>query len=152
MAGFPTKMESSTASLSPAIGVLVADSSQMQCQLLVGALRRRPEFHVTSCILDAEAILRSIALSSIDVAILSADGPSDSWPNLAIVRRLHVAHPDVAKIILLDRYDRDLVVNAFRSGAKGLFCFSQYPFDCCVSASTAFTGDRSGPTPSSCSM
>ena len=42
--------------------------------------------------------------------------------------RLHLAHPEVAKIILLDTYDRDIVVNAFRSGARGLFCFSQYPF------------------------
>jgi DNA-binding NarL/FixJ family response regulator len=34
----------------------------------------------------------------------------------------------VAKVILLDSYDREVVVNAFRSGARGLFCFSQYPF------------------------
>jgi len=29
---------------------------------------------------------------------------------------------------LLGSYDRDLVANAFRSGAKGLFAFSEYPF------------------------
>ena len=38
------------------------------------------------------------------------------------------AHPEVAKIILLNAYDRDVVVKAFRSGARGLFCFSQHPF------------------------
>jgi DNA-binding NarL/FixJ family response regulator len=47
---------------------------------------------------------------------------------MTVVRRLHLAHPEVAKVILLDTYDRDIVVNAFRSGARGLFCFSQHPF------------------------
>src|SRR3989454_9223774 len=45
-----------------------------------------------------------------------------------MLRRLHLAHPEVAKILLLGSYDRDLVANAFRSGAKGLFAFSEYPF------------------------
>jgi len=39
------------------ISVLVADSSQMQSQLLTGALRRRPDFKVTACEMDADAIL-----------------------------------------------------------------------------------------------
>jgi len=34
----------------------------------------------------------------------------------------------VAKLILPDSYDREVVVNAFRSSARGLFCFSEYPF------------------------
>ena len=121
-------MDSTSVRISNSIGVLIADSNQMQCQLLAGALRRRPEFHVTSCILDPEAILRVIGSVPVEVAILNADNPSDGWPDMTVVRRLHLAHPEVAKIILLDTYDRDIVVNAFRSGARGLFCFSQYPF------------------------
>jgi len=39
-----------------------------------------------------------------------------------------VTHPAINKVSLLDNYNRDLVVNAFRSGARGLFCFSEYPF------------------------
>jgi len=110
------------------IGVLVADSNQMQCQLLVGALRRRPEFQVTSCVLDPDVILDAAGSRPVQVVVLNADNPKDGWPDLTVVRRLHLAHPDVAKIILLDNYDRDVVVNAFRSGARGLFCFSRYPF------------------------
>jgi len=121
-------MEPTFGIASNSIALLVADSNQMRCQLLVGALRRRPEFRVTSCILDPEAILQVIASVPVQVAILNADSPGDSWPDLTVVRRLHVAHPEVAKIILFDSYDRDIVVNAFRSGAGGLFCFSQHPF------------------------
>jgi DNA-binding NarL/FixJ family response regulator len=74
------------------------------------------------------SILRMTKSLPIQVAIPNADNPRDGWPDMTVVRRLHFAHPDVAKIILLDTYDRDIVVNAFRSGARGLFCFSQYPF------------------------
>jgi DNA-binding NarL/FixJ family response regulator len=121
-------MESTSAIASASIGVLIADSNQMQCQLLVSALRRRPEFKVASCILDPDAILQVILSFPVQVAILNADNPRDGWPDMTVVRRLHLAHPEVSKIILLDTYDRDIVVNAFRSGARGLFCFSQYPF------------------------
>ena len=116
------------ATSSSTIGVLVADSNQMQCQLLVSALRRRPELIVTSCVLDPDAILQITNALPVQVAILNADNPRDGWPDMTVVRRLHVAHPEVAQIILRDNYDRDIVVNAFRSGARGLFCFSQYPF------------------------
>jgi DNA-binding NarL/FixJ family response regulator len=121
-------MESTSALASTSIGVLIADSNQMQCQLLVSALRRRPEFRVTSCILDPDAILQVILSFPVQVAILNADNPRDGWPDMTVVRRLHLSHPEVSKIILLDTYDRDIVVNAFRSGARGLFCYSQYPF------------------------
>jgi DNA-binding NarL/FixJ family response regulator len=113
---------------STSIGVLVADSNQMQCQLLVSALRRRPELQVTSCVLDPDAILQITNSLPVQVAVLNADNPRDGWPDMTVVRQLHLARPEVAKIILLDTYDRDIVVNAFRSGARGLFCFSQYPF------------------------
>jgi DNA-binding NarL/FixJ family response regulator len=100
----------------------------MQCQLLVSALRRRPEFQVTSCILDPDAILNIVESLPVQVAILNTDNSRNGWPDMTVVRRMHLAHPEVSKIILLDTYDREIVVNAFRSGARGLFCFSQYPF------------------------
>jgi DNA-binding NarL/FixJ family response regulator len=121
-------MEPISAALANPIAVMVADSNQMQCQLLVGALRRRPDFRVTSCLLDTEAILHGVVSSQAQVAILNPENPRDGQPDMTIVRRLHVAHPEIAKVILLDSYDREDVINAFRSGARGLFCFSQYPF------------------------
>ena len=109
------------------IGVLVADSNQMQCQLLASALRRRPEFRVSSCNLEAEAILRGMVASPIAVAVLNTDHHADRGPDMAIVRRLHVVHPEIATVLLLGGYDREVVVNAFRAGAKGLFP-SEHPF------------------------
>jgi DNA-binding NarL/FixJ family response regulator len=110
------------------IGVLVADSNQMQCQLLVGALRRRPEFRVHSCGVDMSVILDAIAEFPVDVILMNADHPKLAGQDMANVRRLHLAHPQIAKVLVLDESTRDSVVNAFRSGVKGLFCFSDYPF------------------------
>jgi DNA-binding NarL/FixJ family response regulator len=110
------------------IGVLVADSNQMRCQPLVGALRRRPELQITACVLDPDLVLNAANSLPIHVATLNADNPRDGWPDLTIVRRLHLAHPEVAKIVLLDTYDRDTVVTAFRSGARGLFLFLAISF------------------------
>jgi DNA-binding NarL/FixJ family response regulator len=44
------------------------------------------------------------------------------------VRRLHLAHPEVAKIVLLDTYDRDTVVNAFPLRRPRFVLFLAYPF------------------------
>jgi DNA-binding NarL/FixJ family response regulator len=100
----------------------------MQCQLLVTALRRRPEFHVSSCGIEVEVILDMLASTSIQAVILNAERVGGTWDKMTILRRLHLAYPNVPKILLLDTYDRELVVSAFRSGARGLFCFSAYPF------------------------
>ncbi len=108
--------------------MLVADSNQMQSQLLVNALRRRREFAVTSCPMNMDAVLDTVASAQVQVAILNLDHPRDSLPDMAPVRRLQVAHPQIAKILLLEQCNREIVVSAFRSGAKGIFCFSDYPF------------------------
>jgi DNA-binding NarL/FixJ family response regulator len=110
------------------IRLLVADSSQMQLQLLTNALRRRPEFEVISCPLDAELILQILEQATTDVLLLDTDGQAASWSDMALLRRIHISFPMVSKILLLESFDRELVINAFRSGARGLFCFAVSPF------------------------
>jgi DNA-binding NarL/FixJ family response regulator len=100
------------------LGILIADTSQMQGQLLAEALRRRPDFSVTLCNMDSESILTAVLLAPIDVALMTVQH------DMATVRGLHLAHPQIAQILFFDGYGRDEVVSAFRSGARGLFCFS----------------------------
>src|ERR1700758_3349218 len=107
---------------SSSIGVLLADSSQMQLQLLTSALRRRPEFNVASCPLDADLVLQMLASVPVHVLVLGIGHPDSSLDEMALLRRLHVSYPQVAKVVLLESASRELVVNAFRSGARGLFC------------------------------
>lgn len=120
-------MRSPSASPGP-VRVLVADSTQMQSQLLTSALRRRPEFSVTSCAMDSEAVLRVLSSTHIDVAVMTTDRRGDCGRDLAVIRRVHLAHPKVANVLLVDSYDPDLVISAFRSGIRGIFCFADTPF------------------------
>jgi two-component system, NarL family, nitrate/nitrite response regulator NarL len=110
------------------IGILVVAYDHMQCQLLVTALRRRRRFRVTSCGVSMNVILSAIADSPIDVILLNADHSKFAGQDMANVRRLHRAHPNIAKVLLLGESSHDSVVNAFRSGVKGVFCFADSPF------------------------
>jgi len=110
------------------VRVLVADSTRMQSQLLSGALRRRPEFTVTCSLLDADAILGALQTTPIDVVLLCADRETEIASGLSILRRVHLAYPTIGCVVLVESYDRDLVVDVFRSGAKGLFCSGETPF------------------------
>lgn len=121
-------MQLASSPSSDSISVLVAESNQMQGQLLVSALRRRPEFSVSFCGLDLDQIIAALSASPAHVAIINAEDSKYDGHDMTLVRRLHLAHPQVAKVLLLDNYDRELVLSAFRSGVRGLFCFSQYPF------------------------
>jgi len=112
----------SSAAASKAIGVLIADSNHMQAQLLASALRRRPEFRVNSCELTHNALPAAVDRNSVDVALINPDR------DMSIVRSLHLTHPQVAKILLLENSDRNTVTNGFRAGARGLFCFTESPF------------------------
>jgi len=109
------------------ICVLIAESSRMRRQLLVSAFRRRPEFRLFSCEIDAEQILAVLAENHIDVMLISGSHPGRSEA-IAVIRRIHLNQPHIAQVLLLENPDRNAVVNAFRSGAQGLFWQSKHPF------------------------
>jgi DNA-binding NarL/FixJ family response regulator len=111
----------SSATASGAINVLVADSNRMQAQLLASALRRRSEFHIAGCPMDTVSILQAVAVKLPRVALLCLNPPAGISDAVMTLRRFHLSHPEVPKVLLVDSCDRDLVVSAFRSGARGIF-------------------------------
>ena len=108
-----------------AICVLVADSNRMQAQLLTNALRRRSEFRLVICRMDTASIHDAIASAPVQVALLSPNSSASFADTMAVIRQLHLDHPESAKILLLESCERDMVVNAFRSGVRGIFCLNE---------------------------
>jgi len=106
---------------SDAIGVLIADSSRMQAQLLTSALRRHSEFHITMCPMDTISILQAVASKLPRIAVLSFNSSANLPEIVTTLRRFHFSHPEIPKVLLVDSCDRELVVSAFRSGARGIF-------------------------------
>jgi DNA-binding NarL/FixJ family response regulator len=121
-------MSSSPVAANAAIAVLIADSNRMQAQLLTSALRRRSEFRIATCPIDIASILHAVAATPAKVVVLSLNHSVSIANQMASMRRVHLSHPAIAKVLLVESYDRDLVVSAFRSGARGIFCISDTHF------------------------
>jgi two-component system, NarL family, response regulator DegU len=120
-------MKSFSGASRESIRVLIADSNQTQSQLLSAALRRHAALRVTCCQSAVSDCLQALKLVPADIVLLG-DGPSEHEELISTLRELHSIHPEIGFILLLDSYDRDLVVNAMRAGARGLFCRATQPF------------------------
>ena len=112
------------AAASNAIRVLIADSNRMQSQLLSSALRRRPEFHISTCPMEGSAILQAVTTKATRVVLISQNSSTNAADAIMTLRRIHLSCPDVAKVLLVDSADQELVISAFRSGARGIFSIS----------------------------
>jgi DNA-binding NarL/FixJ family response regulator len=110
------------------VRIVLADSATMRSQLLCGALRRRPEFSVTVCPMSSDDLLKSLKSSAADVLLVNVDHGNDLQRDLAIIHHLHLAYPGFQKILIVDKYDRRLTVDSFRSGVQGIFSFSDSKF------------------------
>lgn len=121
-------MESLNGSLSSAIRVVIAESNPLQSQLLVTALRRRPEFVVTPCEVSREALIAAVQDGEADVVILNGDHDGGDGARVELLHQVHLAAPKVATILLVSRSDREGMMQALRAGALGLFSLSDDPF------------------------
>jgi DNA-binding NarL/FixJ family response regulator len=106
--------------------VVLADSKPMENQLLAGALRQHG-FEVFSFDSDSGAILDFVETGAADVLVVSCASPG-GIPDLDTLRTVHLSHPRIPKIALLDVADREMVMQAFRFGARGLFSLADSSF------------------------
>ncbi len=109
---------------SPTVHVLVADSGPIQSQLLARALKARREFQVSAVALDISALHDFLQSNPVDVVLIA-------WshtPDFGLLRWLRVSYPKAAPVLLAESDDRELVINALRAGAKGIFLFTHTPF------------------------
>ena len=111
----------------PLISVLLADSKQMQSQLLADSLRQHG-FQVFSCASEVPAILESLETTPADIAVISCVATYSDIPDLAMFRTLHFMHPQIPKVCLMEVQSREVAVQAFRAGARGLFCLADSSF------------------------
>jgi DNA-binding NarL/FixJ family response regulator len=118
-----TLQEKSPAVRTPRISILLADETRMGCQLLKNALTRsNPRFRVVECATTREEIVEALGGREVDVALVSADLADGALVGFHILGELRSAFPRTRLILLLKSGAEDLVVDAFRGGAKGVFC------------------------------
>ncbi|HEU5334904.1 MAG TPA: response regulator transcription factor [Terriglobales bacterium] len=108
-----------------AVTVLVADENRMACQLLTSSLQRNSNFRVLGCASSMSEVLGLLKQEEAQVTIISANLQDGPLSGFELLRELRTSHPHTRTILLLDSSERDLVVDAFRGGARGIFCRSQ---------------------------
>ena len=106
------------------VQVLVADSGPIQSQLLTRALKSRRDFQVSAVPLETSALHNFMQSNNADVILIAGN----HLPDLSLLRWLRVTYPKIAPVLLAENEDRELVVNALRAGAKGIFLFTHTPF------------------------
>jgi two-component system nitrate/nitrite response regulator NarL len=123
----PTPAKDPSADTRPS--VLITEASKMYCDLLSMAFIAVPDrFHVVATAFTTADILTLVREHRPSVAIISdtlADGPLSGLRILPEVRK---ANPETRILLAMSSSDRELVIEAFRFGADGVFCRNS-PFD-----------------------
>jgi DNA-binding NarL/FixJ family response regulator len=95
----------------------------MGCQLLENALTHsRFRIEVVACAISRSEIMRYMSADSIEVALVSEDLQEGSFVGFQVLSELRASFPHTRVVILVRFAAPDLVVDAFRAGAKGIFC------------------------------
>lgn len=104
------------------IRVLAADNTSMNTQLLVDALSRDGQFAMSAPAPMAGEIIAAAKRERPHVALISARQGNDSRGGFTLSREIRSASSSTRVIMLLDASERTPVIEAFRGGARGVFC------------------------------
>jgi DNA-binding NarL/FixJ family response regulator len=125
--GFPYSFMGSQANLSSEkLRVLAADSTSMNTQLLVEALAKNEQFVVLEAASNEDAVLELAQREKPDIVLLSSK-LGQNGQAFDLIRNLRSQAANLRVIVMLDRSEPAIVVQAFRAGAHGIFCRTE-PF------------------------
>ena len=105
------------------ISVLIADADRMSARLIAeGLTRGRPDIAVVAISNNSAETIRELEKNQPDVALINAHLEDGRLRGYHVLQYLQTLSPKTTAIMLIPDSDRDLVVDAFRGGAKGVFC------------------------------
>jgi two-component system nitrate/nitrite response regulator NarL len=104
-----------------AVRVLVADSSRIHTQLLAEALKRDSALEVISWDSDARTLLTTVQSCAVEILAISCALEGQPTQGLEILRQVRSSCPQVRVVVLLDSQKPEIILDAFRSGARGVF-------------------------------
>jgi two-component system nitrate/nitrite response regulator NarL len=107
------------------IRVLVADSSSIHTLLLANALKSDSRLEVIPFDSDCRGLVAAVMAQNIDVLVISSDLQDEPSRGLEALQELHALHPATRAVVLVNLPKREVVLNAFRAGAKGVFSKSE---------------------------
>src|SRR5262249_34403727 len=103
------------------ITVVISDASQMTSELLARALGRMKTLNILKSAVTSEEALEAIVDLEPDVAVVSTHQADGLCKGFEIVRQARQMFVKTRCVLLMDDSDHELVIDAFRAGARGVF-------------------------------
>lgn len=103
------------------ISVVITDANQMTAELLGRALSRVKTLNIMKTVVSLHEAVEAIITLNPDVAVISAHLADGPYRGFEILRQVRQLSPATQCVVLMDDSDHDLVVDAFRAGARGVF-------------------------------
>jgi DNA-binding NarL/FixJ family response regulator len=95
----------------------------MDCELLSTAVKRsRQQLDVVTSAVSRKDVVHCFSRGNVDVALINADLEDGRVAGLEVLPQLHSTHERTPVVMLFDTWQDELIVNAFRAGARGVFC------------------------------
>lgn len=105
------------------IRVLIADPDCMSARLIADGLTRgHHDIVVVAVSNSSDETIRELEKSHPDIALINAHLEDGHLRGYHVLQYLQLLSPKTLAIMLIPGSERDLVVDAFRGGAKGAFC------------------------------
>ncbi|MGH9681175.1 MAG: response regulator transcription factor [Candidatus Acidiferrales bacterium] len=105
------------------ISVLIADADNMSATLIADELlRARRDISVVAISNSSEEAIYELERKQPDIAVINAhldDGPLTGY---RVLQRMQFLNQKTAAIMMIPDAERELVIDAFRGGARGIFC------------------------------
>ena len=108
-----------------AISVLFANPNALTRDLVMQALNRRKDIHVVATATTAREVLDAVRSADVDVALISATLSDSPLSGIGVLRQISEKSPKVRSVVLYYDPECHIVADAFRAGARGVFCLSQ---------------------------
>ena len=103
------------------ISIVVSDASYMSSELLARALGRLKTLNIMKCTVDFGGTLDAILENVPNVAIVSTHLADGLYRGLEVVRQARQLSAKTRCVVLMDDSDNEVVTDAFRAGARGVF-------------------------------
>jgi DNA-binding NarL/FixJ family response regulator len=105
------------------IRIGVAEATRMGSQLIAEALKhRRNNFDVRAFAEESSRAFRELQDYEPHIAVISVELQDGPFKGFAVLDRMRASKAKAAAIMLLNSDERELVLDAFRGGARGIFC------------------------------
>ena len=105
-----------------AVRVLVADSTRRGTQLILEALRQDTRFTAVGVLAAPDEIAAHVSEFKPNVVVIGVRANGNARADFDLLWHKQLREANIQAVMLLEASTHDLVVNAFRAGARGVIC------------------------------